>query len=175
MINHCCDCVHFKDESDEYGICYICTLSSRRIRNIDIYNSKPKWCVVNRSNYDSQKQIRRKALSKSQRKEMYDMFDGHCAYCGCEITIDNFNVDHVAPVVDMMFPERDNIKNMMPSCRSCNRRKSNYSLESFRGLIQRDVDNMRKTSLNFKFAERYGLVKEVVKPVVFYFEECNKK
>lgn len=37
----------------------------------------------------------RKPIPKSVRKQVYAKYNGHCAYCGCEIPEKGFNVDHV--------------------------------------------------------------------------------
>ena len=33
------------------------------------------------------------AISKSKREAVYQKYNGHCAYCGCEIPEKGFNVD----------------------------------------------------------------------------------
>ena len=77
----------------------------------------------------------------------------------------------------MRYPERDTIENSMPSCHSCNITKSTMSLEEFRKYIENTVESLNKNHYAaYKFAKRYGLVQETIKPVVFYFErfEQNK-
>lgn len=37
----------------------------------------------------------RKPIPKSVRKLVYEKYNGHCAYCGCEIPEKGFNVDHL--------------------------------------------------------------------------------
>ncbi len=37
----------------------------------------------------------RKPIPKSVRKQVYAKYNGHCAYCGCEIPEKGFNVDHL--------------------------------------------------------------------------------
>ena len=37
----------------------------------------------------------RKPIPKSVRKLVYQKYNGHCAYCGCEIPEKGFNVDHL--------------------------------------------------------------------------------
>jgi DNA-directed RNA polymerase subunit RPC12/RpoP len=32
-------------------------------------------------------EYRRKQLTRAQRKEIYNKYNGHCAYCGCKILI----------------------------------------------------------------------------------------
>lgn len=70
----------------------------------------------------------------------------------------------------MRYPERLNIDNQMPACPSCNINKHSDSLEGFRNLIQNFTRSLNRDSTQYKVAKRYGLIKEVKKPVVFYFE-----
>ena len=37
---------------------------------------------------------KRKQLSKATRLEVLNKYDNHCAYCGCELTYEQLNVDH---------------------------------------------------------------------------------
>jgi len=74
------------------------------------------------------------------------------------------------------FPERLNIDNQMPSCASCNINKHSMSLEQFRSLILGFMKHLNEVNTQYKIAKRYGLVKETIKPIVFYFEQvdnCN--
>jgi len=105
----------------------------------------------------------RKSITKATRKKIYDKYDGHCAYCGESIEFNAFHVDHIKPVREMNgvmdYPENDTIENMVPACRSCNMRKSSGSVEFFRGEMERSVEILRRDSVTFKFAERYGQIK----------------
>lgn len=57
--------------------------------------------------------MKRKRLGKAQRKRVFDMFGGRCAYCGCELSLDRFSIDHIVPLHN---GGEDCIENMMPSC-----------------------------------------------------------
>ena len=82
---------------------------------------------------------------KIDRKLVYDKCDGHCAYCGVEITIKQMQVDHIEPhwhTLTENEAERAKIKkgshdleNLNPSCSRCNKWKSTYSLEVFRNVV----------------------------------------
>jgi hypothetical protein len=74
-----------------------------------------------------------------------------------------------------MHPENFNIDNQNPSCASCNINKHSGSLEEFRQLIQGFMKHLNEINTQYKIAKRYGLVKEEIKPVVFYFETLNNK
>jgi 5-methylcytosine-specific restriction endonuclease McrA len=40
----------------------------------------------------------RKAISKKMRLEVYNKYNGHCAYCGKELEYKDMQVDHLIPV-----------------------------------------------------------------------------
>lgn len=111
-------------------------------------------------------------INKEKRKSVFDKCKGHCAYCGCEITIKNFQVDHIWPQhlshrhKDL---DPDRLENLNPSCRKCNKFKTGMRLEEFRSELQLQVERLRKVS-QFDRALRYGQVKITESPIVFYFE-----
>jgi 5-methylcytosine-specific restriction endonuclease McrA len=121
---------------------------------------------------------------KINRQEIYNKCNGHCAYCGKEITIKQMQIDHIEPHWHTMTKEeaqRFNIKkgshemnNLNPSCARCNKWKSTYSLEQFRGVVQRSIDRMERDTPNFRLAKDYGLITITNQPVVFYFERGVK-
>jgi 5-methylcytosine-specific restriction endonuclease McrA len=92
---------------------------------------------------------------------------GRCAYCGVEITIEKMSIDHIHPRAAGGTDERANLN---PSCRACNNFKSVWSLEEFRQHVAHQVERCRKYSVNYRTAERFGLVQVVRTDVVFYFE-----
>lgn len=66
------------------------------------------------------------------RKDVYNKFNGHCAYCGDKITMLYFEVDHVIPRKQCKEGCLWLIGNLYPSCKQCNILKSNHSIEEFR-------------------------------------------
>ena len=135
------------------------------------------------------------ALTKKQRAELRMKFGGRCAYCGCELG-DKWHADHVEPIIriseqdmkaaekglwklkatgESFHPHLDNLENMFPACQPCNLLKSTYSVEMFRKQISLQVERGRKSSMNFRTAERFGLVEIVNKPVVFWFEQYQQQ
>ena len=49
--------------------------------------------------YEREKRINRKRFTKKEREEVYIKYNGHCAYCGCELDIKNMQIDHVTSVI----------------------------------------------------------------------------
>ncbi len=41
---------------------------------------------------------KRHRFSARERKQVFDMFEGHCAYCGCEVTFRGMQMDHKEPL-----------------------------------------------------------------------------
>lgn len=124
-------------------------------------------------------------MNKADRQLIFEKYNGRCAYCGCELE-KGWHVDELDPVRrnfkwnrektryvpdgTMMHPERLNKDNQMPACASCNINKHSLSLEEFRRLIQGFMKHLNERNTQYKIAKRYGLFKEKIKPVVFYFE-----
>ena len=113
---------------------------------------------------------KRKPIPKKIREEVYKMYNGHCAYCGCELEYKNMQVDHVESLY--VHEGKNEISNYKPACRSCNFYKSTMSLEEFREQLETMTDRLEKQFI-YRLGKKYGLVKEVDKKVKFYFEEIN--
>ena len=114
---------------------------------------------------------RRKALSKDMRRKVYEMYGGHCAYCGREIDIKEMQVDHVQSVY---LGGEDELSNYHPACRSCNFYKSTMSVEGLREQLGLIVGRLEKL-LTFRLALAHGLIRLTGRPVKFYFEEYEKR
>lgn len=134
------------------------------------------------------------ALTKKQRAIVREKFGGRCAYCGCELPEKGWHADHVEAVFrkwefgerrsdgtrrtvatgEHSRPENDAIGNMFPACAPCNLFKATFTIELFRQEITVQADRARSYSVNFRTAERFGLVEVVEKPVVFWFEQYQQ-
>ena len=109
-----------------------------------------------------------------KREKVYLKFLGKCAYCGCELN-GKFHIDHIKPIRrnsdgSVLNPENENIENLNPACPSCNIMKHQQSVEQFREMISNFVVNLNKYNNQFKFAKKFGLVRETNNEVKFYFE-----
>ncbi|WP_124046066.1 HNH endonuclease [Clostridium perfringens] len=111
--------------------------------------------------------VKRKAISKKVREEVYRMYDGHCAYCGCELEYKDMQVDHVKSLY--ANEGKDEIDNYKPACRACNFYKSTMSLEEFREQLETISDRLEKQFI-YRLGKKYGLVVEISKKIEFYFE-----
>ncbi len=109
---------------------------------------------------------------KIDRIAVYNKYSGHCAYCGEEITLKNFQVDHKHPKCLSHFePDLDTNRqdNLMPACRKCNNHKAGMRLELFRSEIGRQVERLKKNT-QFCRALRYKQIKITESSIIFYFE-----
>ncbi len=122
-----------------------------------------------------QKQNKTITLTQSQRKKVYQKYEGVCSYCGCEIEIFNFQVEHVIPRRSFKNKkDADFWDNLMPSCRACNIRKNTMSIERFRAELTRDIEQLKRDSPKFRLLLKYGLIELHQEPVEFYFEKWKK-
>ncbi|WP_432409825.1 HNH endonuclease [Serratia marcescens] len=133
-------------------------------------------------------------LTKAQRAELREKFGGRCAYCGCVLPEKGWHADHVEAVYrkleideearakgkfklkqtgEVFRPENDRFENLYPACAPCNLFKSTYDIEEFRRQIGYQAGRALKTSVNFRTAERFGLVEVKDVPVVFWFERAE--
>ena len=112
----------------------------------------------------------RKHISKSTRLKVYEKYNGHCAYCGCELALKEMQVDHIQSVY--WYDGANDIENYNPACRMCNFYKSTMSIESFRKQLETLPERLDKIFI-YRLAKKYGIVKEKCENVKFYFEEVK--
>lgn len=132
------------------------------------------------------------AVSK-KRLSVWNKSKGFCWYCGCDIPLESrWHADHVEPVIrqltrvalpagsgfthktvctgEMHKAENDNIDNLVPCCAPCNNFKFTFPLEDFRKELEAQIDRARKSSVNFRNCERFGLIEIKPAKIVFWFE-----
>ena len=97
----------------------------------------------------------------TKREKIFNITNGKCIYCGCNLDFNTFHMDHV-------FPKSNGGKdanNLAPACPDCNMFKGNLSIEEFRDkigtLLNRRVDG--------RMISKYYAVEK--KPIRFYFED----
>jgi len=108
------------------------------------------------------------------RQRIWDKSGGVCWYCG-EGLKRGWHTDHFLPLKrnpdgTMQNPENDSFENLVPSCASCNIMKSDMDIEGFRHRIGNFIERLNRDIPVYRHAERYGLVQETGKDVVFWFE-----
>ena len=111
----------------------------------------------------------RKPISKSMRQRVFDKFNGHCAYCGCELTIYKMQIDFY-----LYGKKTDNsFENLMPSCNLCFPYKGNMDIEWVRSQLENLINSCR-LHYPYLLAERYGMVEEKQWDGKFYFERIKQ-
>lgn len=126
----------------------------------------------------------------SKRQQVFDKYNGRCAYCGCELE-NNWQVDHITPKKhyewNLIYGNPNDINNLMPSCRKCNHYKRCLSLEGFRYYMQSFHNRLSKLPKKTKIkkteeritymqdiAQRYGITTDNPFGGKFYFEMVNQ-
>lgn len=135
------------------------------------------------------------------RRDVYNKYDGHCAYCGKKIEFDDmtsssldFGADwfllcqnHYSQVgsssphklkfagTPMGKPSSkggaNTLENTIPSCQLCNNQKADRSIEEFRLFIENITETLDEDK-QYRLALRYKKVAPVKPaPVKFYFEK----
>lgn len=121
----------------------------------------------------------RRNLTKEQRQQIYDKYNGHCAYCGCELEYKDMQVDHLIPLNDWNNSHTDeelwHMNNLMPSCRLCNHYKRSYTLEHFREAIEKIPFKLNRDNYIYRVGLKYGMVSANEHSIKFYFETCKEQ
>lgn len=121
--------------------------------------------------------MKRKPIPKKVREEVYKKYNGHCAYCGCELSYKDMQVDHVISVCYNHFRHKlediNTIDNLMPSCRQCNYYKMESTIEGFRKKLKTLMERVKKPFI-YRLAEKYDMVKESEWDGKFYFEKVEQ-
>lgn len=110
----------------------------------------------------------------TKREKVYHKSNGRCWDCGESLLETDFEVDHFIPLRRDEGKEDkslNNISNLVPSCRECNRYKTVFTIEEFRKELESQVARAYAYSKNFRFALKYNQVAIDKKPIVFYFEK----
>ncbi len=109
-------------------------------------------------------------MNKQIKLDVYNMYDGHCAYCGKNIDFKDMQVDHIKP---KRMGGMDDIKNFNPACRQCNHYKRAGSLVYFRSLLITLHNRVRDIYI-CKVAEDYRIIKVEPWDGTFYFEKLRE-
>ena len=120
--------------------------------------------------------MKRKPIPKMIRQQVYEKYNGHCAYCGCELDIKDMQVDHLYSVYRAEYEGRDiddSIDNYMPACRQCNYYKGTSTIDEFR----RKILQLERTALipfPVRLAQKYGIIQVKEWDMKFYFEKLRE-
>ena len=115
-------------------------------------------------------------MDKKIRLQVYNKYNGHCAYCGKAIEYKDMQVDHIRSKVrskiydGLTHEEIECMENYNPSCRMCNFRKGELTIEEFRKEVELQAARAMKT-FQARMSEAYKLIEyHPEREVKFYFE-----
>jgi hypothetical protein len=112
-------------------------------------------------------------MNKKIRQQIYDKYNGHCAYCGNPIQYKDMQIDHVIP--QRQANSTDDINNLLPTCRTCNHYKRGYTLYQFKEWLLGGLIERIKKIYIVKVAERYGMITFNQWNKKFYYEDYDRK
>jgi len=110
---------------------------------------------------------------KENRYWIWSRFGGKCSYCGCDLNVNKFQVDHFDPLKrhDITYKSDFSKENCYPSCGQCNSSKSSFSIEQWRTELELKVERLNKFYSIYRVCKSFGLVSENPDGrIVFYFE-----
>ena len=103
---------------------------------------------------------KRKKFNKSERKEIYNKTNGHCALCGKHISLENMTIDHIVPVSKGGTNE---MSNLQPTCLVCNRIKQDILPQEFMNKIWEIFLFNMKMHYNAKYVKAIVELKRIRK------------
>lgn len=78
---------------------------------------------------------------------IYKMLNGHCAYCGKEVSLKKITRDHVIP---KSKGGANAVENILPACKSCNQSKGDMNLDDFRLVFFKDRPHPEEEEFYFE-------------------------
>ena len=123
---------------------------------------------------------KRKAIPKKMREAVYNKYNGHCAYCGEEIPVKGWQLDHLIPIQREHFSryteeQIECFENYMPTCPKCNHYKRDHSLETFRRYIEEIPQKLERDNYIYRIGKKYNLIEEHPRKIKFYFEKVENE
>lgn len=102
------------------------------------------------------------------RRDIYNKYNGHCAYCGKKIEFDDMTIDHI---VATSKGGSNDLTNTIPSCQLCNNQKADRTVEEFRTFLEKITETLDENK-QYRLALRYRKIAVVKHTAVeFYFEK----
>lgn len=116
--------------------------------------------------------------NKNIRQTIFDKYNGHCAYCGCNLRIEDMQIDHINPKYRSMIngkPIDNSVENLNPSCRQCNFYKGANDIEGFRKRIITQLQRTCVDTFQSRLAMKYGIIEYKQWNKKFYFEKVQEE
>ena len=79
---------------------------------------------------------KRRSLTATERKQIYQKTQGHCHICGMSLTGQSWGADHVVPHIR---GGANDINNFLPACVTCNRLRWHYNARRLKKILRLGV------------------------------------
>ena len=102
---------------------------------------------------------------------IWNKYNGHCAYCGCKLSISKTHIDHIIP---QSCNWSNDFENLNPSCFNCNNYKSSWFIEEYRYYLKQLFTNLEylfKSKVKMKESINFGVIEIKEWDGLFYFEK----
>lgn len=107
-----------KTESRWDGLRWAC-LEHDRDDHRKFLNSLPPEKIKSKvRRYNANRRSKYSKWTSKDEKYIYELFDGHCAYCRCPVDWNSVEFDHFIPI---KYGGHTHPSNMLPACVRCNR------------------------------------------------------
>lgn len=98
-------------------------------------------------------------MARVDRNAVLKKYDGLCAYCGRTLTSGRkgdtaFQVDHLHP---HYLGGGDELDNLVPACRICNRYKKTFTVEEFREQLSL-IPGRLERQMTYRLSVAHGLI-----------------
>jgi len=107
--------------------------------------------------------VKREPLSRAVRIQIHAKTDGRCHFCGCEISVDAFEADHVK---NHTSGGSSASENFLPACTTCNNYRWHYSHQELQWILKIGVwvrhNIVKRTKIGALIAKAF-IAKEVVR------------
>lgn len=112
-------------------------------------------------------------MNKKIREIVRNKYSNKCAYCGVDL-VKGWNVDHIKPQV---FGGTNDLENLNPSCKDCNKYKCHADLEGYRKqlhkMLNEKLEYLFKSKTKMQVAMNMGSIKHTLWDGKFYFERIG--
>jgi len=104
------------------------------------------------------------SYTKSKRLAVFNKTNGKCAYCGSELSVEKFTIDHVKPTSK---GGKTKMKNLLPACKRCNHEKYDLSLQEYRKELKQHLFHLLTI---YKLCGIINEIPDYKSSLKFYFE-----